>query len=107
MDVKRYRQILWAVILCVIIASLTAIYVAIQKQNQEQEMKSVTTQDYAFYLKEYNNQIGIFRTNETEPFDAIDIYIYNLPSVDQYELKDGILVKNEEMLRMIIEDYES
>ncbi len=71
------------------------------------EGKGVAAEEYMYYLKEYNGQIGIFKSSEKEPYQIIDVYIYNLPSLDQQELKSGIMVQDDDKLRMIIEDYES
>lgn len=106
MEVKRYRLTLVGIIILVIIASLFAVYYKNNKNKPEENTYTNST-EYMYYLKEYNNQIGIYRANEDKPFRIIDVYTTNLPSVDQYELKSGIYVQDDEKLQMIIEDYES
>jgi len=74
----KYRITLMGIIILVIIASIFAVYY-------------------------FNTN----KSNEKEPYQIIDVYIYNLPSLDQQELKSGIMVQDDDKLRMIIEDYES
>jgi glucan phosphoethanolaminetransferase (alkaline phosphatase superfamily) len=105
LDSKRYRITLVGIIVLVIITSLIAIYYYSNKNNTEQARTNSV--EYKYYLKEYNNQIGVYKTNEDKPFRTIDVFVFTLPSVDQQELKTGILVQDDDKLRMIIEDYES
>lgn len=112
MDIKRYRFALVGIIILVIITSIFAIY---YKNNQNNKLKNefekeniqTNISEYMYYLKEYNSQIGVYRASEDEPFKVIEVYTFNLPSVDQHELRQGIYVEDEEKLNMIIEDYES
>ncbi len=106
MEVKRYRLTLAFIVILIIIVSIFAIYYA-KKNNNLKENIYTGASEYMYYLKEYNDQIGIYRANEENPFRVIEVYTFNLPSVDQYELENGIYVQDDEKLQMIIEDYES
>lgn len=104
---KIYRIILGFVIVSVIIASIIGVYYSLNKNEISNENIRADANEFMYILKEYENKIGVYKANETEPFKVIDVYVNNLPSVDQYELKSGISVQNDDKLRMIIEDYES
>lgn len=107
MNIKRYRITLVGIIVFVIIASITAVYYYNYANQKPTEQAQTNRIEYKYYLKEYNDLIGVYKMHEDTPFRTIDVYVYTLPSVDQQELKTGILVQDDEKLRMIIEDYES
>lgn len=109
MNAKRYRAALSGIIILVIIATMFAIYYFTTNKTLPDEIstdKNVKG-EYMYLLKEYNEQIGIFRADEQTPFSIIDVYVYNLPTVDQSELKEGVFVLDDSKLKTIIEDYES
>lgn len=109
MNAKRYRAALSGIIILVIIATMFAIYYFNTNKTLPDEIDADKNikHEYMYFLKEYNEQIGIFRTDEQTPFSIIDVYVYNLPTVDQSELKAGVLVQDDTKLKTIIEDYES
>lgn len=64
---------------------------------------NITAKDY-FTVKEYNEKIGIFKNEETEPFAVLDIYTFILPEKDRALLKTGFVIDGDK-LYSIIEDY--
>ncbi|MEG0691709.1 MAG: hypothetical protein RR444_01350 [Oscillospiraceae bacterium] len=106
MRVKLYRISLLIIAVIVIIASIVAFnYMNQSKKNSEKNI--LPTNDFMYVLKEHEQKIGVYKANETSPFMTIDVYVKTLPSVDQQELKSGIMIQNEDKLKTIIEDYES
>ena len=105
MNVTRYRVVLISMIFLI----STLIFTAGAKftSNSEEQLIINTAPEFMYYLKETEEKIGIYKYNENDPFRILDVYTYTLPYADQYELESGILVKDDEKLNMIIEDYES
>ncbi len=106
MHVKLYRVSLLIIAIIVIIASIVAFNYINQSKNIP-DPNMVQANEYMYILKEHEQKIGVYKTNETSPFMTIDVYVKTLPSVDQQELKSGVMVQNDDKLKMIIEDYES
>ncbi len=65
------------------------------------------TAEYSYIIKEYNGKIGVYKADEKNPFQVIDVPTYLLPPYDKLELQSGILIENEEKLRQSLEDYAS
>lgn len=103
---KTYRAILLSVAALVILTCFAAILYQ-QSSTPANEKSKVPATSYQYCLREYEEKIGVFRTNDEKPFMTIDVYVATLPSVDQMQLKDGIYIEDDEKLRMIIEDYGS
>ena len=61
----------------------------------------------SYFLREYDGKIGVFQGETTLPFEILDVYVSNLPSVDQMELRSGIEILTKEELSAKIEDYGS
>lgn len=57
-----------------------------------------------YTVREYREKIGIFKNGESEPYAVLDIYTFILPEKDRELLKNGFLV-DEDMLYRVIEDY--
>lgn len=106
MRTRIYRISLAVVAILVIIASIFA-FNYINTKNSLPEDSIVQANEYMYYLKEHEQKIGVYKVNETSPFKTIDVYVSTLPSVDQQELKNGIMIQNDSKLKTIIEDYES
>ena len=87
------------VLLCSFILAFTII------SENKNNISSSTPEIITYTIKEYNNRIGIFKNNSTEPFQIIDVPISNLPLADIELLNKGITVKNNIDLQKIIEDY--
>lgn len=106
MNVKKYRAgLLLSAVLVTIICIIAVVYTRYTQKKYDNP--TIHTPQYQYVLKEYDEQIGVFKANEDMPFRMLNVYTFNLPIVDQYELKEGVLVQDDEKLRIIIEDYES
>ena len=62
---------------------------------------------FKYTMRSYKGAIGIFKNNEPEPFEIIDIDISKLPQHDANALNKGIIVLTEEELYRRIEDFTS
>jgi hypothetical protein len=60
-----------------------------------------------YYLREYNNQIGVFEAGSNKLQQVLNVYIENLPSDAQKLIKAGIHCKDKTELLQRIEDYTS
>lgn len=68
---------------------------------------AVDTKPTMYILKDYNGKIAVFEPSEDTPEQVLDVYVQNLPTMDQQMLKSGIEVDSEQELRNLIEDYDS
>lgn len=104
---KLYRSILAGVCLLVIIAVFAAFHynqAQLSPKNPEPVPQPTET---SYFLREYDGKIGVFQGETALPFEVLDVYVANLPSVDQMELRSGIEVLTKEELSAKIEDYGS
>lgn len=94
-----YRLALVAVM--IIIVAAAAIVSTAGRQDPSET-------DTAFFLREYQEQIGVFLPEENAPVRMIRVYVDTLPAADQLVLRgDGIPVPDEDKLLSLIEDLES
>lgn len=105
MNVKQYRISLFVAAILIIIVCIFAVYYAVNQKKPA--APSTQGSEYQYMLKEHDEQIGVYRTGEVMPFKMLDVYTFNLPVADQYELVEGIFVQDDKKLQTIIEDYES
>ncbi|MEG2429664.1 MAG: BofC C-terminal domain-containing protein [Oscillospiraceae bacterium] len=100
MTKKRYRLALFLIALLVIISIMSILY-----NKSIEKTQKIYVENYKYIVKEYSGQIAVYKADEKEPLKTYDIFIENLPPVDQEELKKGITIKDDESLRCIIEDF--
>lgn len=75
--------------------------------SQESSEVDVMAGEKDYYtVKEYNGHIGVFRNEETEPFEEIQVDVNLFPETDRDLLKQGIKAHTPEELNAVIEDYE-
>ena len=55
-------------------------------------------------VKEYNGRIGVFKGESTAPYRVIDYDISLLSDLDREQLREGVVMENDETLRRFIED---
>lgn len=105
MQVNTYRRILSLAILVII--AVTVLILLLRPQPSG-EAGGETPVQSAYYLREYEDKIGVFRPEETEPFMMIDVFVSTLPSADQLELRTGgIRVADDRKLQSMLEDFGS
>ena len=107
-------------IVCAVVASaflIVAICSSAGRNNRDisDTMSGQNTSTYTesdrevlYILKTYNDKIGIFYEDETEPFSVLSgVMLKSLSEYDQNLLNTGIKVYSDEELRRLIEDYDS
>ena len=61
-----------------------------------------------YIMREKDGYVGVFTEGDAEnPIFMTDIVVLSLPEADREMLKEGIMVKGEEELRGILEDFGS
>lgn len=68
--------------------------------------KSSYDNDESYYiLKEYNNYVAVFHSNEDMPLYVSKTLVKDLPEADKLMLENGIRAKDKKILTRLIEDY--
>ena len=76
--------------------------------GQNTSTHTESDREVLYILKTYNDKIGIFYEDETEPFSVLSgVMLKSLSEYDQNLLNTGIKVYSDEELRRLIEDYDS
>lgn len=91
-----------AIVFCIITAPLAAFSFKTDKLQ-----RFTVSAEEPYILMAYRSKIGVFRGNVEEPLRVLNVYLKNLPIVDQQALRAGILVDGENKLQKLIEDLES
>ncbi len=106
-----------AILSVVIIFSVTALSILIHARYREIEQlvlaKNVEAVDASvsmdektkYVLRDCSGRIGIFREEETFPYEILSVYTFTLPEADRVALRVGITVYGEDALRTLIEDF--
>lgn len=70
--------------------------------------KITETPPVHYIVKQYNNRIAIFVSGNNEPLEILDSpFVRDLPEYDQQLLLKGIIVKTNEELLKVLEDYDN
>ena len=72
--------------------------------GQQTAGASAEDTEEVWIVKEYQEQIGVFKSNGSLEYVA-DVYVITLPEADQKLLQQGIYVSGEEQLTALLEDY--
>lgn len=76
------------------------------KVNANSMISSAQIND-GYYLREYENKIGVFEVGSSKPQQILDVYVSNLPLDAQELIKTGVYCKDKTELLQRIEDYTS
>jgi hypothetical protein len=76
------------------------------KDNSNSLISSAQTKN-GYYLREFDNRIGVFEAGSNQPQQVLDVYISSLPLDAQKLIKAGIHCKDKTQLLQRIEDYTS
>ena len=78
------------------------------KNNQSESPKKAETPPVFYIVKQHNDRIAVFINGKDEPLQILDSpFVRDLPEYDQLILSEGIMVKNNEELLKILEDYDN
>lgn len=70
-----------------------------------QEQTEIDRSGCPYLLKTYDGKLAMFTTDLVVPEMVFDIYVKNLPLLDQQELARGVRVESYDKLTALIEDY--
>lgn len=68
---------------------------------------SQTTAQQTYLLKDYQGKIALYTEGAKTPQKVYDVYLTNLPELDQQNLKEGIPVLDQKHLEKLLEDFDS
>lgn len=93
----------------VVISCYALTFVALTpKNNQSESPKRAETPPVFYIVKQHNDRIAVFINGKDEPLQILDSpFVRDLPEYDQLILSEGIMVKNNEELLKILEDYDN
>ena len=74
--------------------------------QESSEVDAMAEKEDFYTVKEYQGHIGVFRNEEPEPFEEIEVNVDLFPEADRELLKNGIKAYTSEELNGVIEDYE-
>ena len=82
------------------------IFSAIMRNNIDKQASSeiISVSNY-YIVRETDGFIGIYENQSQTPYQILDIVVAELPEKDREMLKEGIVVKSNEELSLLIEDY--
>ena len=66
-----------------------------------------TSMEQAYILKDYQGKIALYNRDAKTPQKVYDVYLMNLPELDQQNLKKGIPVLDQAHLEKLLEDFDS
>ncbi len=105
---KRFNWFIWLAFLFFIVASILTTLFSCDNDDNISNTASTEIQqatDYQTYIvREYDGMVAVFYNGQDKPVKVTDRYISALPQQDINDLKQGILVDNEENLRKLLED---
>lgn len=78
----------------------------VPSSQESSEVDAMAGEKDTYTVKEYNGHIGVFRNEETEPFEEIQVDVNLFPETDRELLREGIKAYTPEELNSVIEDYE-
>ena len=88
------------IVICTLGQSLREQRAEAKAANQPRELERVEC-----IVREYNGRIGVFRGEAEQPYRIIDFNFSLLSEYDREQLREGIIMENEEMLKKFIEDF--
>lgn len=104
---KSVAYPIFGIAITVLITSIIYMSHILLSSSVNQQTKNEPITEYTYVLKEYEDGIGVYRKNESTPFQQLDVVVDTLPEYDQNALKQGMKVKDDTELRRLIEDYTS
>lgn len=107
---KTSKKIIITLCIALIIVSGYAFTVTSlsSNDNSKEEPKSTETSPVYYIVKQYKDRIAVYSSEKDEPIQILDSpFVRDLPEYDQKLLSKGIIVKTNEELLKILEDYDN
>ena len=102
----KQRRMLPAVIACLLLIGVAA-WVSVLLPQDSKTDSVPTKQTTQQVLREWNGQIGLFQGDAPEPTQVYEVTVAALPEEEQQRLQAGIVIRDEEMLVELIDNYTS
>lgn len=106
--IRKGIRIFCAVCLIFSVAVLTTD--AVRTTMAEAETEPANSQESVqapYMLGEYQGKVASYQAGNAEPLEVFDVYLENLPKINQQELLRGIPAQSLSELQRLIEDYTS
>ncbi len=100
----KRKSLIFIILISILISVSFLLFFGFLKNSKNTVAKAT---EYSYIIKEYDGKIGVYKSDEKNPFQVIDVPTYLLPPYDKTELQSGILVKDEKELQQKLEDYAS
>ena len=107
-------RILMVSFLVMILLILVAIFLSVDQPRASEPISSSSASSLessasathsAYTIGVFDGKVAVFTGNSSTPTEIYDVYLQNLPLVDQEELARGIPIDDPQMLKIKIEDY--
>lgn len=104
----KFKVITLISALIIAAASFAVAFASTPKLNVNANSMTTSSQiKGGYYLRAFNNKIGVFESGKNQPQQVLDVYISNLPLDAWKLLEEGIYCKDHTELLRRIEDYTS
>ena len=100
----KRKSLIFIILITVLISVSFLLFFGFLRNSKNTVAKAT---EYSYIIKEYDGKIGVYKAEEKNPFQVIDVPVYHLPPYDKSELELGILIKDEKELQQKLEDYAS
>lgn len=67
----------------------------------------IAVEEPSYVLGAYEGKLAVYRGDTEKPVMLFDVWLHNLPDLDQTHLNDGITVQDYRELQTLIEDFTS
>lgn len=104
----KIKVIALASALIMVVASFVVVIASTPKHNANLSSSITSAQKTgSYYLRAFDNRIGIFKAGSDQPEQIINVYISSLPPEVQDQINAGIFCKDNTELLQRIEDFTS
>lgn len=90
------------IVAIVIVSMLAAIWIFDRPAAAEDTGRAAVTDQL---LGEWEGRLALFEGDGVLPAQVYDVWIATLPEAEQQRLKAGIVIRDDQMLRSLLEDY--
>lgn len=91
------------ILLCLLITNIVIGNMKTQ-QNVPSEENKVSNNSLTYIVRDFNGNIAVFDSTTNKPVKVTDVSTDSLPVMDRKMLKDGIEVKGQAELNVLLED---
>lgn len=99
--------ILMGILIAAVIVLCALAQVAQNRKAAGRQEESVTLPQVDYVLGEYDGYLALFRGEQEQPYQILDMPVQLLSDYDRGQIADGIHVQTEQELRQLVEDFAS